>query len=278
MRTMTSPGLKPQHWKRLPEDLKTDPKGKILFFGGCAPYFDVFFRTHLGVKTQDILVDSIRLLNFFDIHPALLDGERCCGHDLLWSGDRENFKRLAELNTQAIRDMGVEEVVTACPECYRTFSRDYPRHGVPLPIKVTHLFDLLEREIDKGAVAFKRIDRRLTFQDPCRLSRLEDRPELPRRLIGRLNVSRYTEMQDQGKGAICCGNSSWTRCDSFNKALQVKRLRQAHDTGSDLLVTACPKCQIHLRCAMEDPFLGETLNMEIKDLTSLMAETISWGP
>jgi hypothetical protein len=28
---------------------------------------------------------------------------------------------------------------------------------------------------------------------------------------------------------------------------------------------------------MEDPFLGEALNMEVRDLTSLMAETISWG-
>ncbi|GAI11130.1 unnamed protein product, partial [marine sediment metagenome] len=65
-------------------------------------------------------------------------------------------------------------------------------------------------------------------------------------------------------------------CDSFSKALQVKRIRQAHDTGSDLLVTACPKCQIHLRCAMEDPFLGEELSMEMVDLTSIMINTIQW--
>jgi len=58
--------------------------------------------------------------------------------------------------------------------------------------------------------------------------------------------------------------------------LQVKRIRQAHDTDSDLLITACPKCQIHLRCAMEDPFLGEELNMEMLDLTSLLAKTIQW--
>ncbi len=277
MRTMTAPGLKPRHWQWLPDDLKTDRNSKILFFGGCASYFDIFFRTHLGVETRNVLVDAIRLLNFFDIHPALMEEERCCGHDLLWSGDQENCEKLAALNVQAIRDMGVEEVVTACPECYRTLARDYPRIGMELDIKVTHLFDLLEREIDKGAVTFKRMERRLTFQDPCRLSRLEDRADLPRRLIQRLNVSDYAEMSDQGRGAICCGNAAWTRCDSFNKALQVKRIRQAHDTGSDLLVTACPKCQIHLRCAMEDPFRGEALNMEIRDLTSLMAETISWG-
>ena len=64
-------------------------------------------------------------------------------------------------------------------------------------------------------------------------------------------------MRDHGMAAICCGNCAWTGCDSYSKALQVKRLQQAKETGSDLLVTACPKCQIHLRCAMEDPILRQ---------------------
>jgi Fe-S oxidoreductase len=258
---MTSEDLPIKHWDWLPEDIQTDPDSKVLFFGGCAPYFDIFFRTHLGVRTRDILVDSLRLLNFFDIHPALLMDERCCGHDLLWCGDRENFGKLAQLNVRALQNMGIEEVITACPECYHTLARDYPQQGVEPGFKVTHIFDLIEKEVDKGAVTFKELDRRLTFQDPCRLSRFENRPK---------------EMPDHGASAICCGNSAWIGCDAFSKALQVKRLRQAHGTGSDLLVTACPKCQIHLRCAMEDPFLGEALQMEMMDLASVLAKTIEW--
>ncbi len=276
MRTMTSEDLEIRHWDWLPKDVETDPDSKVLFFGGCAPYFDIFFRTHLGVKTRNILVDSLRLLNFFDIHPALLTDERCCGHDLLWSGDREHFLKLARLNVRAIQDMGVEEVITACPECYRTLARDYPKYGIDPGVKITHLFDLVEKETDKGAVMFKELGRKLTFQDPCRLSRFENRPELPRKLIQRLHPAAFTEMQDHGTSAICCGNSAWVGCDAFSKALQVKRLRQAHDTGSDLLVTACPKCQIHLSCAMEDPFLGDELRMEMMDLTSVLANTIEW--
>ncbi|MFH1488237.1 MAG: heterodisulfide reductase-related iron-sulfur binding cluster, partial [Pseudomonadota bacterium] len=276
MRTMTSEKVSPRHWDWLPEDILLDSKSTRVFFGGCAPYFDTFFKKHLGVRTQDILVDSLRLLNFFDIHPAVLEDERCCGHDLLWSGDKKNFRKLAELNTSALRDRGVEELITSCPECYRTFKHDYPEMGVHIDFKVTHLFELIEKEIDKGAVAFKKFKGRLTFQDPCRLSRLENRADLPRKLIDRLNPEAFKEMRDRGAGAICCGNCAWTGCDAFSKALQVKRLRQAHETGSDVLVTACPKCQIHLRCAMEDPFLGEELNMEMMDLTSVLAKTIQW--
>ncbi|MBW2284820.1 MAG: hydrogenase iron-sulfur subunit [Deltaproteobacteria bacterium] len=276
MRTMASEDLNIRHWDWLPDDIRLDPQSKRVFFGGCAPYFDLFFRKYLGVKTRSILEDSLRLLNFFDIFPSVFDGERCCGHDVLWSGDRENYLRLAKLNAETMHDAGIEELITACPECYWTFSRDYPEQGVEVNFKVTHLYDLLESEIDKGAVGFKNLDRKITFQDPCRLSQLQDRSGLPRKLISRLDTAGFTEMKDYGASGICCGNSAWIGCDSFSKALQVKRLGQAHDTGSDLLVTACPKCQIHLRCAMEDPFRGEELDMEVADLTNVLARTIQW--
>jgi len=280
MRTMTSPDLKIQHWQWIPEDIRLDPESKILFFGGCAPYFDTYFKHHLGVRTTDILVDSLRLLNFFDIFPAVHPNERCCGHDLLWTGDEENFLKLAQLNVAAIEDAGIEEVVTACPECHRTLSKDYPELGVPVNFKVTHIFELAEREIDKGAIGFEHLKRKMTFQDPCRLVRLNSSSsigaDLPRKLINRIQPQAFEEMQDRGLSALCCGNCGWTGCDSYTKALQVKRLRQAKDTGSDLLVTACPKCQIHLKCAMEDLFLGEELKMDMRDLTSILAETIRW--
>ena len=276
MRTMTSADLGIQKWENLPDGIQTDPESKVMFFGGCAPYFDTFFSRHLGVKTFDMVTDSLRLLNFFDITPALLQGERCCGHDLLWTGDQDNFRKLAALNREMISRLGVEEVITACPECYRTLLHDYPEQGIELPFKVTHMYDLLEQEIDKGAVDFKKTGQTITYQDSCRLSRLEGRPDLPRTLLGRLRPGSFKEMQDTAGSAICCGNTGWTGCDTFSKALQVKRLKQARDTGSDLLVTSCPKCQIHLRCAMEDPFMGDELRMEMMDLTSVIARAIHW--
>lgn len=276
MRAMTSPNIRPRRWDGLPEDINLDPGSRVLFFGGCTPYFDLFFSKHLGVETCNIQNDSLRLLNFFDIKPALLQEERCCGHDLLWSGDRENFLKLAAMNVNMIHGLDVEEIITACPECYKTLAYDYAQHGLELNVKVTHIYELLEREIGKGAVNFKKIDRKITFQDSCRLNQAETQKDLPRKLIRRLRPDNFREMQNNSNASICCGNCAWTGCDAFSKALQVKRLRQAHDTGSDLLITACPKCQIHLRCAMEDPFLEEELSIEMMDLTGLIAKTIYW--
>jgi len=276
MRTMTSPLLEIKRWDLLSSTIEVDPKSKVLFFGGCAPYFDIFFSRHLGVKTSNTIYDSMRLLNFFDIKPAVLENERCCGHDLLWAGDINNFKKLAEINLQMIANKGIEEVITNCPECFWTISNDYPKHGYDLPFKITHMYDFLETEIGKGAISFQDSAANLTYQDSCRLSRFDGKAELPRNLIHRLKPASFTEMQDSGGAAICCGNTCWTGCDSYSKALQVKRLRQAKSTGSDVLLTSCPKCQVHLRCAMEDPYLGDEIKMEMMDLTSMIAKTIYW--
>jgi Fe-S oxidoreductase len=276
MRSMTSKDLITDRWSRLSEDVRLDDKSKILFFGGCAPYFDKFFRIHLGVKTTDVLVDSLRLMNFFDITPAVMKAERCCGHDLLWSGDRENFLKLARLNVATIAEMGIEEVVTACPECYRTLAVDYKRFGIDIDFKVTHMYEFLEKEIDKGAVTFKQPENSMTYQDSCRMNSFDALKNLPRKLINRILPDQFEEMKDHKDVSMCCGSSAWTGCDAYSKAMQVKRLRQARETGSNLMVTSCPKCQIHLQCAMEDPLLGDELKMETMDLTSVIRQTICW--
>ena len=139
------PGSEPQEGdgSKAGHELKVAKSGPVAFFTGCAPYFDVFF-SGINVDTLSIARDSIRLLNFLDIVPVVLEKERCCGHDLLWTGDRENFEALCRLNYQEFQKAGVEEVVVSCPECYQVLGRFMPEVIPGMDIKVTLLSDLLE--------------------------------------------------------------------------------------------------------------------------------------
>jgi Fe-S oxidoreductase len=74
--------------------------------------------------------------------------------------------------------------------------------------------------------------------------------------------------------AMCCGTSAWTHCGATAKEIQVDRLEEAKATGADRLVTACAKCQIHFRCAQDDPRVAESARIEIRDLTTLIAEAM----
>ena len=64
-------------------------------------------------------------------------------------------------------------------------------------------------------------------------------------------------------------------CGTVNKQIQSERLREARATGADVLLTFCPNCQIHFRCAMHDNRLGEELEIEIEDVTSFATKALT---
>ena len=63
-------------------------------------------------------------------------------------------------------------------------------------------------------------------------------------------------------------------CDMTSKGIQRERLKQASDTGADVLAVACPKCQIHLTCTMKDSIVKEKHGMEIKDISTITLERL----
>ena len=277
MRMMTAPGLRQNRLDWLDPGFQVAKSGDVAFFAGCAPYFDIFFAG-IDVDTLTIARDSIRLLNFLDIKPLLLPDERCCGHDLLWSGDVENFETLCRLNYRTFKDAGVKEIIVSCPECFQVLSEQMPRIIKGFDIKVTLLLDLLQREMKMGGKAFRPLKRKATYQDPCRLGRMLNRYDGPRELISLIPEMRFLEMENSGRGALCCGNCGFINCDAYSKQIQVQRLQEARATGADLLITACPKCMIHLTCTIRDPLQhGKKIKMEIRDLVSILADQIEYS-
>jgi len=257
-----------------------------LYFVGCAPYYGALFKP-LGVDGDGIARATLRVLNALGIEPQVLADERCCGHDLLWEGDIEGFRTLAELNAALLRESGARRIVTACPECARALKIEYPAHGIELGVEVLHLSELVassELQVSSNptqhsspvthhSLLSTRHSSLVTFHDPCRLGRHMGAYEAPRRVIKKLGLE-LVEMPRNRSNALCCGTNGWTHCTAANKAIQVDRLREARATGADLLVTACIKCQIHFKCAMGDHYLGDQIGIEIKDLATLVAEAM----
>lgn len=276
MRIMTTPKIKQQRLDWVDGELKVAEEGEVLYFVGCAPYFDVFF-SNLEVRTLDAARSTVKFLNAAGINPVLMPNERCCGHDLLWSGDRDNFMRLAEHNLKAIKKTGAKEVVFSCPECYRTFKEEYAHEFGGLDFAVQHITEVIAAKLDTNDILLSGNSRQqqVTYQDPCRLGRHLGVYEAPRRVISAVPGLELQEMPRSEKRAICCGVSNWMNCSTYSKQIQVERLRQAKATGADCLVTACPKCEVHLRCAMKDRNLGEEIAIEIKDVATLAVQALS---
>lgn len=273
MRIMTAPTLKQQRLDWVSSDLKTQKGGEWLYFVGCAPYFDIYF-TDLGSHPLDIARATIRILNRMGIEPVLLEDERCCGHDLWWSGDVENFRLLAQHNMEQIRASGAKKVVFSCPEGLSVFKEGYPEVEPELGFEVYHITELLSQWISSGEIEFhKDLGLTVTYQDPCRLGRHLGIYDEPRTVLDALPGVELVEMPKSRERAICCGTSTWMNCTAYSKMIQIARLKEAKATGADRLVTACPKCEIHFRCAIGTRS-SEEIQIEPVDVVTLAAEAL----
>jgi len=261
----------------VPQDAQIAKTGDILYFAGCLPYFNVAFDD-INVKSIDIAQSMLKILNAVGIKPVLLENERCCGHDLSFSGDKESFERLAKMNMAAINESHASTVITTCPECYRTLKTDYTELLGQPKFEVLHASEFLASLIDQGKIKFaSKLDRKVTYQDPCRLGRHMGVYDSPRKVITSIPGVELVEMARNREGALCCGVSAWMGCGRHSKQMQVERLTEAKGTRADLLVTACPKCQIHLNCALSErlPANKEDFAIETCDLSVLVARAMN---
>jgi len=274
MKIMTAPELKQNRLGWITPELKTSEKSEYLYFVGCLPYLDVFF-SDLKVNSLDSARSTLKILNSFGIEPQVLSNERCCGHDLLWMGDMENFKRLAKHNLDQIKKSGAKKIITSCPECLVSLKMDYPEFFGKTDFEVMHISELISNELSKNKIKLNKLEKKVTYQDPCRLGRFLGIYDQPRKVMSSISGIEISEMPKSRKNAICCGTSSWVNCDMYSRMIQTNRLNEAKNTGAEILITTCPKCQIHFSCTQNAEGYPEELKLRIIDLTTLFAEAIT---
>jgi Fe-S oxidoreductase len=227
----------------------------------------------LGETRREVIDDPV----WGDHHAAgarevISDHERCCGHDALWCGDHNTFRKLAEWNLAVIKSSGAKTVLFSCPEGYVTFKNHYAKHFGELPFEVLHMTDFLARELPGSGLSFKTSSSQaVTYHDPCRLGRLAGIYEQPRQLLQLVPDTRLVEMERNRDNALCCGTSAWMECSGFSKAIQNERLQEAVQSGAQTLITACPKCQIHFTCAQS----GTDSTLEVIDLYTYLSRRLS---
>ncbi len=263
----------------LTDGLQVAEQGEWMLFVGCLPVFEAFFRgpdgRGIGADLTESLRAAVRMLNAAGIVPAVRAEERCCGHDRLWLGDRETFAALAEANREVVAATGAKYVVCVCPECARTLKLDYSKEGVELGVEVLHVTELFARLVEEGKLKVPEQAEAPahTYHDPCRLGRHMGVFDAPRKALETVGV-KLAEMPRHGEQATCCGTSCWTNCDMISEQIRRERIEEAVGTGAEVLVTACPKCQVHFRCTLSD---NPDWTIQVRDITCILAERMGLG-
>jgi glycolate oxidase iron-sulfur subunit len=171
----------------------------------------------------------------------------CCGLPCTSAGDLEGADQLAERHKRLLADLQVDALVVDDGSCAAHLS-EFTRIA-----EFATFLDELGLPEPKA-----RVDRRVTWHDPCSMKHHLKVWAAPRRLIRSIPGIDYREATDAD---VCCGGAGSfmvTQPDLSDKILDLKTTAFTA-TGADLVVTSSPSCLIQLGRTLQVITLAELL-------------------
>jgi len=243
------------------EKFASKANAKIGYFAGCTASY----------KAQEICRADAKILTELKEDWTLLNEEWCCGTPFLYIGNSEKALEFAHHNLEEIEKKNVDVVITHCPTCWYVLKFKYPKLlNTDLKFKVMHITEYIIEQLNSGKIEIsEKISEKVTYHDPCDLARYSKlgMTDLPREIIGRF-AENFVEMPLHGKDSQCCGAGGLF--DAVDTELRqqhsTRRLKQAEDTGAEILITTCAGCKLFLSGEAEK----EESKLVFKDLTELV--------
>jgi Fe-S oxidoreductase len=205
----------------------------LFYFTGCTAAY----------REKEIASDTVEILETLGNRVSISPDEWCCGSPLLRTGDVQLGTELAKHNAKMLNALAVDEIVVTCPGCYRVLTNDYPDYDMEINKPVKHISQVLEEQVDK--LPSRDLEGSITYHDPCHLGRHSSIYDEPRKVIEKVADESLVEMERTRDNAMCCGNGAGLRTlfPEQAKKIGAERVKQAKDTGAQILVTSCPFCK-----------------------------------
>ncbi len=185
------------------------------------------------------------------------------------------FEEICEKNLKQFTSLGVRHIVTLSPHCFDTFLNRYPQDAMQ-GIKVQHYTQFLAELIEHKRLSFKtRIEKKVTYQDPCYLGRHNDVYDAPRNILHSIPGLEFVEFPKTKEDSLCCGGGGgrmWTDFDVEIERLANIRVKEALEIGAEIMATACPWCLINMVDGVK--VLNVEDSLKIEDLAELCVEAL----
>jgi Fe-S oxidoreductase/nitrate reductase gamma subunit len=235
----------------------------ILYFVGCYASFDK--------RNQEIARSFIRICAAAGVKVGILGKEeKCCGEPVRKLGNEYLYQMQARENIELIKGYGVKRIVTTCPHCFNTLSRDY-RDLMELPVE--HYTTFLQGLLGNGRLTLIPEPFVATYHDSCYLGRYMDIIDEPRRILAAAG-GRIQEMAQSGYDSFCCGAGGGRILaeEKLGAKISEKRVEMALETGAPLLVSNCPFCLTMFEDGIKTG--GAEGELRVRDLAEIVAQRL----
>jgi glycolate oxidase iron-sulfur subunit len=226
------------------------PEGKrerrIAFLSGCVA----------NVSFARLNEATVRVLQRNGCEVVVPEGQGCCGALHLHDGMRDEARKLARRNIDAVLDGGFDAIVTNAAGCGSTLKEygelladdptyaDRARRFSGLMRDITELLSELELNTRLG-----RVDAVVTYQDSCHLAHGQKIRQSPRQLLGAIPGLTFREMQGAD---ICCGSAGIYNVVQNEMSMQIlkHKMEAVNATHADIIATANPGCMLQLQAGV----------------------------
>ncbi|MDR7415450.1 MAG: (Fe-S)-binding protein [Armatimonadota bacterium] len=241
------------------------PDHEVLYYVGCTPSYDR--------RIQRVARSLVQVLRQAGVSFGILgEQERCCGESIHVLGHDAYLRRYVEQHARFLAEAGVRALLTTSPHCYDMFKRFYP--DLAGGFQPLHYTEYLAGLLEQGRLRFTReVRARVTYHDPCYLGRRHGVYEEPRRLLAAIPGVELAEMRENRELALCCGGGGgrmWMETAPEERFSNL-RVRQALETGAEILVTACPHCLI---CLEDSVKVLDVKGLRVMDVAELAAQAL----
>lgn len=246
--------------------IKQYEKGdEFLYYVGCVGSYDTTSKK-AAMALGDVLLRSG--LSF----GILGNEESCDGNEVDLLGEKGLFEFLREENVRTFKELGVKKIVTLSPHSYNAMKNNYLNE-----FDVFHYTQLLRDVIKRGKLDLSEgSNRKVTYHDPCFLGRYNSEYDAPREILDAIPGIKLVEMDRNRENAFCCGGGGgnfYTDILGGGKDSPSRtRVREAYDTGVNILAVACPICMMMLSDAVKAEGLEEEL--VVKDISEIVKESL----
>lgn len=232
-------------------------------------------------RNQVVTRDFARILTALGIRWGILGrDEKSIGDCERLAGEKGLFEALAEDNIRILSEHQFEKILVTDPHSLNALQNVYPSMGATFPVE-HYAMSLVERLDELRPLLVRPVEATVTYHDNCWLSRRCGCFDPPRQLLEAIPGVKLVEMRRNREYGLCCGGGGggmWLDGhinEQGGTRLSDDRLREAAETGADVLAVSCPFELSRFEDSAK--VVGLEGKILVRDIIELLAESMDLG-
>lgn len=210
----------------------------------------------MGTVFADVNRATARVLAHNHTSVDVPVGQQCCGALQVHSGQMEEARVLARRNIDSFESSGADVIIVNAAGCGAALKEyDHLLKDDPVYHERAKAFSARVKDVSEYLATLdlvkptKRVERVVTYQEPCHLAHAQRITAQPRKLLGAVDGLQLVEMRES---SLCCGSAGVYNLIRRQMAddLGDRKAENAIATGAVDVITANPGCAMQLRTSL----------------------------